>query len=569
MPRKPEMQQTKNSTDSCFQRFVRFSLTNSLLHFLLIIFAGIAIYANTINSPFLFDDLPCIANNKAISTYFDTSIPKAEKYAGLVPDVINSMDSRKVVYFTFALNYLFHGYDVSGYHLVNLLIHLLAALAVYCLITTLLKTTFFIANPGNRSVAAALPPVIALLFVSHPIQTSAVTYIVQRFTSLATLFYLFAITMYLRARTAASPRKKITFLAVSVVFTAVGMFTKETVFTLPAIAVLCEILFLGGTWRKRILFLLPLLATLLIIPLNMLSQVDLQAPIIDVLDDSVNLANLNDISQKTYFLTQLRVMLTYLRLLVLPVNQHLDYDYPQYHSLLDPPVAISALFLVFIIISAVWAYRKSMLPSPAAWILRLYSFGTAWFFITISISSSIIPLNDMIFEYRLYLPSTGFFIAVSALFLYGMQKLELSGYPVAKIAPVVIVMLLTALCLATVSRNHVWRDPIRFWKDNIAKSPMKRRPHKHIARRYVKAGQLEEAVKHKLIMIQLAPDNPNNFKTWNDIAVHLAKLERFDEALEAIDRAIALRGDDPRLQITYNWLLSAAGRKIHPNDKIY
>jgi Flp pilus assembly protein TadD len=96
---------------------------------------------------------------------------------------------------------------------------------------------------------------------------------------------------------------------------------------------------------------------------------------------------------------------------------------------------------------------------------------------------------------------------------------------------------------------------------------MKRRPHKHIARRYVQAGQLEEAVKHKLIMIQLAPDNPNNFKTWNDIAVHLAKLERFDESLEAIESAIALKGDDPRLQLTYNWVISMARNKSKPNEE--
>lgn len=563
------MSQLKNRIDSCYQRCRRAILTGSLFHCLLIIATGIAIYANTLNAPFLFDDLPCIANNKAISSYFDTSMPKAAKYAGVVPDVVNSMDSRKVVYFTFALNYLLHGYDVTGYHIVNLLIHLAAALAVYVLISTLFKTPFFITNPVNQSVTAVLPLVIALLFVSHPIQSSAVTYIVQRFTSLATLFYLLAITMYLRARISESSREQMILLAASISIAAVGMLTKETVFTLPVIAVICEILFLQGKWRRRILFLLPLLATLLIIPLNMLSQLDLQAPIIEVLDDSVNLANLNNISQKTYLLTQLRVMLTYMRLMVLPIDQHLDYDYPQYHSLFDPPVAMSALFLVGIIISLVWAYRKSLRPSPTAWMWRLYSFGIIWFFITISISSSIIPLNDMIFEYRLYLPSTGFFIAVSALVLAGLQKLELSGYPVTKVVPVVTVMLLTALCLATVSRNHVWRDPIRFWKDNIAKSPMKRRPHKHIARRYVKAGQLEEAVKHKLVMIQLSPDNPDNFKTWNDIAVHLAKLERFDEALEAIERSIALKGDDPRLQITYNWLLSLAGERLHPNEELY
>jgi hypothetical protein len=532
--------------------------SNPLYHWLLIIAVGSAIYANTLGAPFLFDDLGYIKYNKAISSYFD-DIPKAEKYAGLYPDVINSMDARKVVYFTFALNHLLHGHDVTGYHLVNILIHLATALAVYYLLATLFKTAYFEDHPVDNNLQRALPLVIALLFVSHPIQTLAVTYTIQRFTSMATLFYLLAVTLYLQARLSARRKGQIAWLAAAVATAVMGMFSKEIAFTIPILAVVCELLFFKGNWSKRALFLLPLICTMAIIPLNMLSQVDATNGGKELIDDAVNLANLDSVSQKSYLLTQFRVMFTYFRLLLLPVNQHLDYDYPSYRSLLDLPVALSAFFLLAIVLSALWAYRKSQTSSPAAWPRRLYCFGIAWFFVTISVSSSIIPLSDMIFEYRLYLPSTGFFISATALVVLACQKLELPLLSVNKAASAVVFIILVSLCFATVSRNNLFRDRIRFWEDNVAKAPLKKRPHKILAIRYRQDGKIEKNIRKKYMFIALNPDSPDNFKHWNDIAVDSVKIENFDYALEAIEHAMAMRPDDPRLQATYNWILSYTG----------
>lgn len=529
--------------------------SNALCHCLLITAIGIVLYANTFKVPFLFDDLPYIANNQSIATYFDNSIPKSEKYVNLFPDVINSMDARKVVYFTFALNYLIHGLDVTGYHIVNVLIHLASALAVYALLSTLFKTPFFSGNPVSHSVRCGLPLLTALLFVIHPIQTSAVTYIIQRFTSLATLFYLLSITMYLKARISSNVRYQVVFLTASVAIAIIGMFSKEIVFTLPVIALICEFMFFKGRCGQRILFLSPLFSTMLIIPLNIMSQIDATASINEVLDDSINLANLDNFSQKDYFLTQLRVIVTYLRLLLLPVNQHLDYDYPMFHSIFDPPVALSALLLVVILLTAFWAYRGSSATSSAASPLRLYSFGVSWFFITISMSSSLIPLSDMIFEYRLYLPSTGFFIAVTAIVILVRQKVELSGFRIAMIFPAAILIILLSFCSLTVLRNYIWGDPIRFWEDNVAKAPQKVRSREQLVMRYYSAGKIEEHINQAIILISMSPNNPDNFKLWNDIAVNSVKLGRCSEALGAIEQALILKPGDQRLLMTYDWIV--------------
>ncbi len=537
-----------------------------LMHSLIVIAVGIALYANTLSVPFLFDDLLFVANNKAVSTYFDTSVSMAEKYAKLPPEIAISMGARRVTYFTFALNYLVHGLDVTGYHIVNLLIHLAAALAVYALVSTLLKTPFFSDHPAGL-LCPGFPLVTALLFVSHPIQTSAVTYITQRFDSLATLFYLLSIMLFLKARMEKSVKHQAAFLAASVTVAALGMYTKETVFTLPIIAIVCEIMFFRAKWARRILFLLPLLCTMLIIPLNMMSHMGTTGSASEVFDASINSDNLTNVSQKEYLLTQFRVIVTYLRLLLVPVNQHLDYDYPRYSSLFDPSVAMSALFLSGIVLLAAWAYCRSHIKSHNAWQLRLFSFGVAWFFITISMSSSIIPLDDMIFEYRLYLPSTGLFIAVIASGMLVWQKLGLSKAHISKIATAGVVLILAVLCVATVSRNYVWRDPVRFWEDNVAKAPNKARPHQYLSICYKNAGRYAEVVEQDMIRIRLSPKSPSNYQLWNDIAVYYMNLGRGDEAFAAIDNALALKPGDPRLLITLEWLSDSFGRRAEASEQ--
>lgn len=534
---------------------------STLIHSLLILVIGLTLYANTFKAPFLFDDFPCFVNNRAVIHYFDNSMSFAEKRSNMIPDAANSMDARPFVYFTFALNYLVHGFNVTGYHIVNLLIHLAAAFAVYVLLSTLLNTAFFHRHHITSTLRKVVPFVIALLFVSHPIQTSAVTYITQRFTSLATLIYLLSIIFYLKARMSDGTKRQIAFLASSVGLAAVGMFTKEIVFTVPVIAVVCEILFLSGGLRKRIFFLLPLLGTMLIIPFNMFSQIDATRGMKEILDDSVNLLNLDNVSQISYLLTQFRVIVTYLRLLLFPVNQHLDYDYPRFHSLFEVPVAMSALLLFSIIISAVWAYRKSQIPTAASVPLRLYCLGVAWFFVTISMSSSIFPLSDMIFEFRMYLPSTGFFTAITAITVFAIQKLRLPEKQLAKLVSRAIFMIVLSFSVATVSRNHVWGDAIRFWEDNVAKAPNKKRPREQLLMQYERAGKLKEHIEQGEILIAMAPDDPEHFKLLNDMAVNLVKLKRFDEALDAIERAIALNPEDKRLQGTYHWVLSFSWKK--------
>ena len=179
------------------------------------------------------------------------------------------------------------------------------------------------------------------------------------------------------------------------------MFTKEIVLTLPLMIVLYEFCFFGletNTCRKNIKninwkHLAPFLIMLLIIPLTMAGA------------RSINLGEIGRLAEETqtisrghYLLTQFRVLTTYLRLLFVPLNQNLDYDYPISLTLFHIPTLLSFLLLLLILTAGVVLFRR----------YRLVSFCIFFFFLTLSVESSIIPIRDVIFEHRLYLPMAGY-----------------------------------------------------------------------------------------------------------------------------------------------------------------
>ena len=180
------------------------------IHITLIIFVGILAYSNTLNVPFQFDDKAYIVENPAIRNFqLYKELPKVE-----VEFPRYLLKSRFVGFYTFALTYKLHDLDVIGYHIFNLAIHIITALLVYRLIVLtfkILKHQSIKVSERQRINASATVTLghsdarlialfAGLFFVSHPIQTQAVTYIWQRVTSLATMFYLLSVVMYVKAR---------------------------------------------------------------------------------------------------------------------------------------------------------------------------------------------------------------------------------------------------------------------------------------------------------------------------------------------------------------------------------
>jgi len=458
---------------------------NPWVHALLILGLGIAVYAKTNSFPFFFDDVPYLKLNPVIRSFSFITDPESVLHMGIYSDVKNNVLLRPVAYASFALNYTLHGLDVWGYHLLNLILHLCNGLLVYLLVRLVLRTPAMegsgdTAGHGTVERHRFLPLFCALLFTVHPLQTQAVTYIIQRFVPLCTFFTLGSLVLYGYARHAAQRPVRVACYLFSLAACILAMLSKEIAFTIPIMIALYEIAFLDGAPRKRAARLVPFLLSMAIIPsillkLSALTDIDDSESIAD----AINLVNFKGTSSWDYLITQFGVMTRYLRLLVLPINQNFDYDYQLQTQFFTPAVLLPLFILLVIAVTGVWLLIHSRKRrNPEAGLCALTAFGIFWFFITQAVVSSIVPIEDLIFEHRAYLPSIGFFMATLAgvALLYNTRKPGKSLYA----SPVVIGILSIAVLVyasAGFKRNSIWEDKITFWRDVVSKSPNKARPH--------------------------------------------------------------------------------------------
>jgi tetratricopeptide (TPR) repeat protein len=525
----------------------------------LIVLVGIAAYANTLTAPFQFDDEAYIVNNPIIRSfhYFlapgdvagltdrtPTAVPPALRYAFM---------TRIAGYLSFAVNYHLHGLNVTGYHIANLSIHLLSAILVYLIVMTILRTGYFKARAAGRE---ALPDefiagAVALLFVSHPVQTQAVTYLSQRFASLAACFSLLALLLYARAAQSPPGLRRRAAYGASLLSVFAAMLTKEFTFTLPVLIALYDMMFLPGTRRERIRRLAPFAAALAVIPV----LVFLQQGSVHALDSTmrtITAADSSNISRSQYLLTQFRVLVLYLRLLVVPVGQNVDHDMPVFNSLFDPPVLFSFLLLAALFAAAVrlaiLSQRDRERPE-----LRLLSFGILWFFIALSVESSVIPLGELVAEYRLYLPSVGISMAAVSLGLLAARRFSLRPALVYGLCALVV----AALSSATVLRNTVWASETALWEDAARKSPALVRPHQNLGLYYSAQGRLDDARRELLAALALAPDNA---ELHNNLGIVYRKLGAYDRAIEEYGIVLKLSPDDVMARYNLGNAYLALGR---------
>ena len=223
---------------------------------------------------------------------------------------------------------------------------------------------------------------------------------------------------------------------------------------------------------------------------------------------------------------------TYIRLLFLPVNQNLDYDFPIYRSLGSAPVLLSLLLILALFGCALFLLRQS---SRGERRLRLISFGILWFFITLSVESSVIPIVDVIYEHRVYLPSVGAFIALAALASLLLQRFR------PQAAALALGVVVIALAGTTFARNQVWGSQLSFWSDVVEKSPNKARPHYNLALALDKQGRADEALQHALESVRLEPSEAYAFNLIGNL---MGRAGNYEQAAAALSEAIRL---DPQM----------------------
>ncbi|MGK7344508.1 MAG: tetratricopeptide repeat protein [Candidatus Nitrospinota bacterium M3_3B_026] len=476
---------------------------------------GALVYSNILDAPFVLDDNRNIADSPHVRSFdFLTRW--------------SSLHFRYAARITFALNYQLGGLDVTGYHVVNIVIHILAAFSVYWLAALLLKTPLLRAGRADGGGwMGYIPFAAALIFVLHPVQTQAVTYITQRYASLAALFYVLSAALYIKSRLAERGTGRALAYTGALGAAVLAMLSKENAVTVPVSVAVIEWMFFRGAPWSRIKPLLPFLVPMALAPLSIIAFG--MSPL--KMGDAPH-------TNMEYLLTQFGVIVRYLRLYFLPMNQNLDYDWPVTGSILDP-----AAFLNLFILLAVFAFGVFLLlrSRTGDGRLRLAAFGIFWFFITISVESSVIVIDDLIFEHRAYLPSAGFFIGAAALASLGAARLT-RALPRARAVPVLAaVAVAAALGAATYARNEVWKDDITLFKDTVRKSPDKSRPRNLLGVAYLNAGRLDEAIDMFLLAIRM---KPGSTQPRMNLGLAYIKKGMIDSAIKTYRDLLAIDPDN-------------------------
>ena len=475
--------------------------------FLLISAVGVLVYSNTLGNSFHFDDESSITANAAIK---DLSNLKA---------IWDFSPPRFVTYLTFALNFRFGGLSVLGYHILNILIHIAAALAVWQLTLRIFRAPALEGDKVSKR-APLLALGAALVFVAHPIQTQAVTYIAQRAASLSTLFYTLSLMFFLEARLAqiAGRNRRYVALMFSLAATAglVAPFSKEIAFTLPAALFLVEFFFLRADHRVSWKFALAILTLFVLVVLLLLSK------------NLMSLVDSTAISRVHYLLTQPRVLLSYVGLLVVPIDQSLDHFFAVSTELLEIKTFFGILGVTSLVLVGVWLFSRK----------KVISFGIFWFLLTLLPESSVIPLKDLMFEHRLYLPMVGFSILSAYVLCLLFGQKDALRYVIAVGC---YAALLGSLAFA---RNSVWTDDLTLWSDVIRKSPMNPRAYHNRGRAYADRNMLSEALNDYGIAISLDPrfGPPHN----NRASIYIKK-QMLNEAIAECNEALRI-GDVMRYQ---------------------
>lgn len=417
-------------------------MAHPALGYVLVGLLTLAVYANSLDNPFHYDDQHSIVDNPhlrdlgRVPSYFvDPTAFSAD------PD--NAM-YRPLLLATFACNYAISGYEVWSYHLLALGLHLTCALLVGNISKQLLG------DQWAGWFAAAL-------FALHPIHTEPVNYISSRSEILAACFFLLAFNFYI-----GQGRRRL--LSVGLAFAA-GLLSKSTAVTLPVVLIAYELIV-----RRR----LPLgdkglFATLagigslyMLMVWSLLAKATVGAPV-------------RPYDQQLW--TQVKAMVFYLQLLVWPAPQSVDHQFLLSDSFFDPIAASATCMLVSLVGLALYHRHRHPIPLLAL----------AWFFITLA-PSSLVPLNVLVNEHRLYLPAAALALVVAYTGLRLRRKA--GGRWVGGLGLAILVV----GGWATVKRNEVWQHEYTLWGDAAAKAPLMARPFIYLGDAYLRDGRVAEAV---------------------------------------------------------------------------
>ncbi|MBN1102786.1 MAG: tetratricopeptide repeat protein [Deltaproteobacteria bacterium] len=525
----------------------RFGHLRTLSAFLFLLALITLVYGNTFSASWHFDDHPNIRLNPRVHI------------RDLSPDTLMKVFSegfggeeslyRPVSCLSFSLNWICSGDRPAAYHMTNTLVHFLTGFILFLTLQALLRSPRLNRRfEGKESIIALLA---ATLWALHPIQTEAVTYIVQRMASLAALFYVLGIYLYVRSRISSSRVLSAVGFSTVLLLFALAIGSKENAATLPAALVLIEACFFQDLEHPKTRRVLIGIAAGIVV-LSMITGAFL-------FRQSHLFAFLDDYSRRPFTLserlmTEPRVVLFYLSQILLPLPSRLSvqHDITLSTSLLEPWSTAPAMAAVLLLLGLGFSQIEKR---------PVLSFSVLFYFLNHLMESTVAPL-ELVFEHRNYLPSLFLFLPLSAWVQERMARLSGRGrllwIPVS-----LIVLTITALAAATFERNEAWQDEKSLWKDALLKAPGSSRPYHNLAVQYHLEGSYEEA----LTLYREAARKKNLHSIYGKSATYLymsyiyAERGEIGKAATMAQEALRIDPDSWRARLELSLLLTRSGRK--------
>lgn len=460
--------------------------------FLFLFFLGLLLFGLVIGGPFIFDDDLLIINNRLIRSLgnffsFFTSSSTAGAYLG------GSNFYRPLQTLTYALTYQFFGLNPSVYHLISITIHIINSFLVF----------LFIHKLSFSRLGSLLA---AVIFLIHPAQVEAVSYISGLADPLGVMFLLLGL---LQSR-----------LILSFAFFVLALLSKEsTVVFFPLVAL---VTFYG--WNryseeersfkiKSIIAFAALAFVYLYLKFTALSFTGTAGLTPE--------ANLYTANLHVRLITFITILWEYFKLLLLPIQLYLERPYVAFTTLLTPPGVFGLLVIITGLIAAYYSVRRD----------KIVALGFFWFFIGLLPVSGVIPLNAIYLEHWLYLPIIGLLILLAA--SYDWLRSEKSK-TIFVCAFAVVAILFSA---RTIMRNSEWADTFKFYKNEITYTQTSARIYNNLAMAYADIGEHSPAIEHYEKAITVRDIYP---QTHHNLANSYRELGQVDEAINEYFLALRL-----------------------------
>jgi Tfp pilus assembly protein PilF len=435
----------------------------------------LAIYSNSFYGEWHFDDYANIVNNPYVQIK-SFSWPEIKHCVfGIFQDRL----LRPLSYFSFALNYKFGGMDVFGFHVVNFIIHYLAAVFLFLFIYNTLKLPLL--REKYSLIAYPVALLSTFLWAFNPVQVTSITYVVQRMASMAGLFYVMSMYFYLKGRTAQNLTHSISFFILCFIAGSAAVLTKENSVMLPVSILLFDLLLIQGATKENI----KIFCKILFLPLLLILIIGLIYT--GGFSNAFGGYEIRDFSMMQRLLTEPRIILFYLSLLFYPISSRLTllYDIEISRSLFQPWTTIPSILLILFVISfAFYIARKR----------PLISFCIIFYFLNHLIEGSVFSL-ELIYEHRNYLPSMLLFVPLAEFIIHALDYFSYKKI-IQFIVALGIAIILFGEGDITYNRNKIVSDDFLLWFDNIDKSPGLSRPHTNLGSIYFnydkKAKALQE-----------------------------------------------------------------------------